>query len=122
MLVEVEGGGDFHVSHPVVQVDTGMQFVLVKAQFLLAAHQEHIQQVAVRWYIETLELVILQVQTRHVLLQIAVAVHITCDIFKGICLACHLSLLVEHEEIQVLVVPVIDIILETNLVCRVVHT
>ena len=99
-----------------------MQFVLVKAQFLLTAHQKHIQQVAVSRYVEALELVVLKVQTRHVLLQIAVAVHITCDIFKGICLACHLSLLVEHEEIQVLVVPVIDIILETNLVCRVVHT
>ena len=44
VLVEVEGRGNLHVVHAVVQVNTSVQLVLVNSQFLVVAtHQEHIQ-------------------------------------------------------------------------------
>ena len=37
VLVEVEGSREFHITHPVVQVDACMQFFLVKAQLLVVS-------------------------------------------------------------------------------------
>ena len=122
MLVKPEVGGQRQVVVFVVGGNARNEPLEVQAQLLpsllrgsgAASHQEDVGQRLVRLYIETLEVLVLQVQIVFLLLKLALFVSIAQVVFQGVALAVHLTLGVELENIQLLIVPVVAGVFEAK--------
>ena len=80
----------------------------------VARHQEDVGQRPVLGNIETLEVLVLQIEEVPLLFQLTILVGIAQVVLQGVLLTAQLALGVQLEDIQMLVVPVVALILEAH--------
>ena len=122
VFIEGETCGQGQIIVFIIRRHTSDESLQVQAQLLLpllgrggaACHQEDVGQLLVGIDIEALEVLVLQIQIVLLLLQFAIIVGVAQVILQRIVLAALLSLGVELEDIQSVVVPVVAFILEAQ--------
>ena len=112
VLVEVEVVRQFHVTETVVQVDACVHLGLVESQSVAVVVEDDIDEVFAFGNVETLELAGLQVECGGLRLHIAIFVEVADGVFQYIVLAHGLAPLVELEDVEVVVIPVLDEVAE----------